>query len=69
MAILFVFEVSRVSKRMNNIIFNSKKHQVVGQLVLDSSINILVHSAEMMVGLRRVERVGRRRGIDGGWLS
>lgn len=58
--------MSRVSRRINNIMFSSKKHQVVGQLVLDSSMSTLVHSAEMIAGVRRVGRVGRRRGIGVG---
>ncbi len=63
MAILFVLELSRVSMRINSIMFSSKKHQVVGQLVLENNMNTLVHRAEIIVGPRRVGRVSRRRGI------
>ena len=58
MAILLVLEVSNVRRRIKNIIFNSKKHQVVGQFVLEKSIKILVLRAKAVEGKRRVD--GRR---------
>lgn len=60
---LFVLEGSKVSKRMNNIIFSSKKHQVVGQLVLESNISTLNIRPKVVNGVSMERRVGRSRGI------
>ena len=62
-AIALDFVGSNVSRRIKSIMLSSKKHHVVGQLVLENRAIMLVSRERVMRGMRRVEKGSRRRGI------
>lgn len=66
MAIVLVFEGSNVRSRTKSIILSSKKHHVVGQLVLENRATTLINRAKVINGVVRVVRGRRKRGM---WVS
>lgn len=54
---------SKVRSKIKSIIFSSKKHHVVGQLVLENRETMLVNRAETTRGVMREDKGSRSRGM------